>query len=772
MKICGKNFNPAILNRIQSVVEAEPNISRHGLSMKVCEWLDWTGRNGKPKAMSCRVALLRLHRNGQIKLPSTISKASLFKALEPQDVSVEVAKVDCLFVELGRIEIVPVDSSNRELSVLWNTIMDRHHYLGSGPLCGAQIRYLIKSPAHGWLGGLSFSAAAWRLETRDKWIGWSENARRENLFQVVNNSRFLIAPGVRVPHLASHVLSSCVKRLGRDWQERYGYTPVLLETFVEQSRFRGTCYRAANWQHVGETKGRGRQDSDQACEVPVKDVFLYPLQADFKVVLCKEAAPVVKPLLAQIAPVDWAEEEFGNIDLGDERLSRRLVTIARDFYARPQASIPQACQTRAKTKAAYRLFDHPETHMDILLSQHYTATVNRCKAENIVLAVQDTTTLNYSAHPATADLGLIGSRKDGGAIGLLVHDTMAFNPEGVPLGLLDVQSWVRDPEEFGKKTKRHELPIEEKESNKWLKSFEKVAVAQRECPDTTFVSIGDREADIYELFMMATTDHAAPKLLVRAEQNRVLTEEQGHLWEHLGFLDAVGIQEIHIPRQGKRNARTAQLEIRFAEVNLKPPKRKQKLAPLRIWAVKALEINTPENVEPLEWMLLTTCPVTNFDQAVEKLAWYAKRWGIEIYHRTLKSGCKIEERQLGQADRIEACLAVDMVVAWRILHLTKLGRDTPDVPCTVFFEDSEWKALVAYIKQDTIPPEAPPTLREATRMVASLGGFLGRKCDGDPGTKSLWLGLQRVDDLAGMWRVLMAYVQSNHKPPHTKPTYG
>ena len=504
----------------------------------------------------------------------------------------------------------------------------------------------------------------------------------------------------------------------------------------------------------------------------MKDVFLYPLQADFKVVLCKEAAPVVKPLLAQIAPVDWAEEEFGNIDLGDERLSRRLVTIARDFYARPQASIPQACQTRAKTKAAYRLFDHPETHMDILLSQHYTATVNRCKAENIVLAVQDTTTLNYSAHPATADLGLIGSRKDGGAIGLLVHDTMAFNPEGVPLGLLDVQSWVRDPEEFGKKTKRHELPIEEKESNKWLKSFEKVAVAQRECPDTTFVSIGDREADIYELFMMATTDHAAPKLLVRAEQNRVLTEEQGHLWEHLGFLDAVGIQEIHIPRQGKRNARTAQLEIRFAEVNLKPPKRKQKLAPLRIWAVKALEINTPENVEPLEWMLLTTCPVTNFDQAVEKLAWYAKRWGIEIYHRTLKSGCKIEERQLGQADRIEACLAVDMVVAWRILHLTKLGRDTPDVPCTVFFEDSEWKALVAYIKQDTIPPEAPPTLREATRMVASLGGFLGRKCDGDPGTKSLWLGLQRVDDLAGMWRVLMAYVQSNHKPPHTKPTYG
>ena len=171
-------------------------------------------------------------------------------------------------------------------------------------------------------------------------------------------------------------------------------------------------------------------------------------------------------------------------------------------------------------------------------------------------------------------------------------------------------------------------------------------------------------------------------------------------------------------------------------------------------------------------MLLTTWPVAEFDQAVEKLGWYAKRWGIEVYHRTLKSGCKIEERQLGQADRIEACLAVDLVVAWRIHYLTKLGRDTPDVPCTVYFEETEWKALVAYIKQDPVPPDKPPTLREATRMVAGLGGFLGRKSDGDPGTKSLWIGLQRLDDLAGMWRVLMAYTQSNRKPSDAKPTYG
>jgi hypothetical protein len=350
---------------------------------------------------------------------------------------------------------------------------------------------------------------------------------------------------------------------------------------------------------------------------------------------------------------------------------------------------------------------------------------------------------------------------------------MAFSVDGVPLGLLDVQSWARPPEDFGKKAKRHDLPIEEKESNKWLKSYNKVAAAQRACPDTTFVSVGDREADIYELFTLATADPTAPKLLVRAEQDRMLTDGQGHLWQHLENLEAAGSQELHVPRQGNRKSRIAHLAVRFAEVELKPPKRKQKLAPLRIWAVLAQEINAPEDITPLEWMLLTTCPVINFDQAVEKLSWYAKRWGIEVYHRTLKSGCQIEQRQLGHAERIEACLAIDMVVAWRIHHLTKLGRETPDVPCTVFFEEAEWKALVAYITNNPSPPTEPPTLREATRMVSSLGGFLGRKCDGEPGTKSLWLGLQRLDDLAGMWTVMVNHIQSKPNPTLSRnPTYG
>jgi hypothetical protein len=347
---------------------------------------------------------------------------------------------------------------------------------------------------------------------------------------------------------------------------------------------------------------------------------------------------------------------------------------------------------------------------------------------------------------------------------------MAFDLEGTPLGLLDVQCWARDPKDFGKKKLRHELPINEKESYKWLHSYQKVAEAQKKCPQTTFVSVADREADIYELFKLALEESKGPKLVVRAVQNRCLTNEQGHIWDRMEKEPVAGIQQIHVPRRRSRAARVAELEVRFARLTLKAPQRKQELGELGVWAVSAREQRPLEAIEPIEWMLLTTCEVDSFEQAIEVLAWYTRRWGIEVYHRTLKSGCKIEERQLGAADRIEACLAIDMVVAWRIFHLTKLGREIPDVPCTVFFEEAEWKALVAYITQNPVPPAHPPTLREATRMVAGLGGFLGRKCDGEPGTKSLWLGLQRLDDMTFMYKVLVPH--PSYPPVSSNPRYG
>ena len=268
------------------------------------------------------------------------------------------------------------------------------------------------------------------------------------------------------------------------------------------------------------------------------------------------------------------------------------------------------------------------------------------------------------------------------------------------------------------------------------------------------VSVGDREADIYELFQLALENPTGPKLLVRAEQDRLLADGQGHLWPFLAQQPLAAIHEIRIPRRGSRTARDACLEIRFAKLQLNPPQAKPHLKRLTMSAVLAQEVDVPEGIEAVCWMLLTTCEVSDSSQAIEKLTWYTRRWGIEIYHRTLKSGCKIEERQLGSACRIEACLAVDMVVAWRVFYLVKLGRETPDVFCTVFFEEAEWKALCTHITKNPVPPAQPLSLREAMRMVATLGGFLGRKGDGEPGTKSIWLGLQHLDDLAAMWKFM------------------
>lgn len=773
MVVCGQSFSPGILERIDTMLKHEPQLSRRALSRRVCEWLNWRSANGRLKTMSCRVALGRLARKGVLDLPAAQPLRMRQARATPTQALPEVGAVKAPLAELGRIELVLVRSRHSRASRLWGQLMQRYHYLGAGPLCGAQLRYLVRSQRYGIVGAAAFSAAAWRVRAREQFIGWTDRARTANLNAAVANSRFLIVPQVQVPHLASHVLGLCARHLPQHWEARYGVRPVLLETFVERRRFRGTSYRAANWQHVGTTCGRGRQDRSHTQAVAVKDIYLYPLQHDWRERLHAVAPEARAPSAAceqQRAP-DWAAEELGAAQLGDARLKTRLLGLARDFYARPRAQIPQACGSRAKAKAAYRFFDHPRTTMDAILQSHYEATGTRMSEHPVVLAVQDTTSLNYNSQPAIENLGPIGTRADTW-LGLMVHDTMAFTPEGLALGLIDVQCWARDAKEFGKKHRRKSLPIEAKESRKWLKSVRAAAQLQARCPNTMVVSVGDREADIFELFDLARTLPHAPQLLVRAEQNRALTEEQGKLWEHLAGQAIAGYQQLQVPRRNKRPARIAKMAISYARVGLKAPQRIARLKPVMGWAVWAREIEAPEGIEPLEWMLLTTCAVNRFEQAIEKIAWYAARWGIEVYHRTLKSGCKIETRQLGSADRIEACLAIDMVVAWRILHLSKLGREHPDVPCTVYFTEAEWKALLTYINRSAVLPDTPPTLREATRMVASLGGFLGRKCDGEPGTQTLWLGLQRLDDLTAMYQIVINALARSPPTVSSHHTYG
>jgi len=739
-----RTFSDEILARIGKTVEAEPDLSRRQLSLRVCEWMDWRNSAGRLQEMSCRKALLRLHERGLIRL-APLTKRYPFQAAAAVSEPPPIATVACSLAQLGEVEILQV--ACRAHSALWRALMDAHHYLKSGPLCGAQLRYLIRSERYGWLGGLSYSACARRVEARDRWIGWPEEARRRNQHLVVNNSRFLIAPTVKVKHLASHVLARCQGQLVADWEAVYHYRPVLLETYVERGRFAGTCYRAANWRSIGVTGGRGRQGTGAR----IKDIYVMALAPAWQAALCRGAEGTVRlrPEAPVRAPRDWIEAELGGARLGDTRLTARLLQLSGMFYAKPTANIPAACGSGKATKAAYRFLDNAAVDWRAILRAHSEATEERIREHRLVLVAQDTTTLNYSTHPQTQGLGPIGTDSEK-VRGLMVHDTLAMTPRGTPLGLLDVQCWARDG--IGSRQQRHDKPIEDKESWKWVESYQAVSAVQQRCRNTCLVVVGDREADIHEVFAAHAQSAQGAQLLIRAERSRnrkVIDDSHSCelLWTTLEQQAVIGTRALLVPPSEQRAARQATLAVRTAAVTLRPPQRKKHLPSVRVWAVLAREIDPPAPVDALEWMLLTTCAVRHREDAYERLEWYARRWGIEVYHRILKSGCRVEARQLEQARRLQNCLAIDMVVAWRIHYLTTLGRETPDVPCTVYFTASEWKALTTFTSHTKTPPATPPSLNEAVRLLGKLGGHLGRAHDGEPGSEVLWRGMARLADI-------------------------
>jgi hypothetical protein len=749
MEVNGKIFTKPLITEIRRIIAKEPEISRCELSRRVCKIMDWYSANGKSQDMSCRKALLTLARKKAIELPMQKQSYS-FQKKRAHTLDYKIAEFKGELCDFGTIIIEDITSRYSKDSKIWFDLLDQYHYLGSGTLCGSQIRYIVKSSEHGYIGALAFSSATYKSKARDDYIGWSEGARRENIKFLISNDRFLIIPTVKVANLASHIMSEVLSRLPSDWEKRYAVRPLLIESYVDPSRFTGSSYKASNWVEIGYTSGRR--------DGVAKKIFIYKLNRNWRKHLCHETVAELGSMEAIEDASHWAEQEFGRVRFYDNRLKERLYTIAQDFYNDPEAGIPQACGNRARSIGAYRFFQNKKVTMDVLLDSHTEATIDRIKEHNVVLAPQDTTTLNYSAHPLTEGLGPV-NKVDDNNIGLLLHDTLAFTEDGTPLGVIDAQCWARDPEDKGKSQRRKELPIEQKESMKWLRSFQKLSEIQKLCPETMLVSIGDREADIYELFHEALSNSQVPKLLVRSERTRKRKVEQEELWDFMSRQNIAGTIKIHIPRRSIKKAREALLDIRFAEVALTPPKRYSTNEPLKIWAVYLLE---QSEEMPIEWMLLTTAAVNTFEDAQKIVEWYSGRWGIEVYHRVLKSGCRIKDRQLGNAEHIETSLGIDMVVAWRIYHMTMLGRETPNSPCTVFFKDVEWKALYSYVNKTPLAPQETPTLQEAIMMLGQIGGHLGRKSDGPPGTQTLWRGLQRLDTATEMYVIF-----TDKSPPAT-----
>jgi len=444
--------------------------------------------------------------------------------------------------------------------------------------------------------------------------------------------------------------------------------------------------------------------------------------------------------------------EFENAQLGDQRLTKRLCRLAECFQHQPQASIPAATGSWGQACGAYRFFDNAEVDPADILASHTKRTLARAQTETLMLAVADTTSLNYSERPNTQGLGPIGNSTDK-AFGLWVQSLLAFTPEGLPLGLLAAHSWARDPEQFGANHQRNQKPIEAKESYKWLRSYQVVQALAVHTPHTRWVMVADREADIYELFESAMGQPAGPELLIRLQHNRALEKPARRLLAHLARQPQVGTLMVAVPRKKNQPARRAKLELRFAPVRLRAPQLKSKRGPLALWAIEAREMHPPRGVTPICWRLLTTLAVHTLKHAIEKVQWYCIRWGIEVFHKVLKSACAVEEAQLEEAQRLQRLITVRLVVAWRVMWLDRLGREQAAAPISEILEEAEWKLLYAAVHRTSRLPRKKPTVREGVRWIAQMGGFLGRKGDGEPGSQTLARGLARLDAISFGWKL-------------------
>lgn len=486
-------------------------------------------------------------------------------------------------------------------------------------------------------------------------------------------------------------------------------------------------------------------------------------------------------VIEELTKKNEAREEARAIELelefNDKRLEQRFATILSDLSERPTASLSAACGGYAELYAAYRFFNNKKVTFENVLAPHIESSLARMREHPVVILAQDTTEIDLT-RPQQQVQGA-GTLDGNSRFGLFLHPLLAFTPEGTPLGLSYAEAWTRSdkPKQEDESQKRNgnelkRIPIEEKESYRWVESYRQGCLTAAELPDTQTVVVADSEADIYELLQESQQEPRQADWIVRACQNRALKKEndpdaqaENRLRERVMANDVLFTQVITVRgRQAKvscetrgrrqpRESRVAEVEVRAGQVTLRPPWRPdRKLQPVTVNVVLVSEINPPAGDTPVEWMLLTSLPVGGVEQARTVVQYYCVRWMSEVYFRTLKSGCRVEARRFEHIDRVLPCLAVYMIVAWRTLYVCHLGREFPEISCEAVFEPAEWKSVYKVIHKKPAPQE-PPTLQEMVRTVAQLGGYVNRPRSDEPGPQTVWLGLQRAYDIATCWRL-------------------
>jgi len=428
----------------------------------------------------------------------------------------------------------------------------------------------------------------------------------------------------------------------------------------------------------------------------------------------------------------WAETEFKNLDLGDKRIQKRAIKLLNSFSKSPKLSIPKSCQGWAETQAAYRFYANDSVTWDKLLQPHVDQVEQRINIgkEPIILCIQDTTELNFNGQEAEG----LGRLSYDAQRGMYLHPTFCITPDRIPLGISDAWMWAR-----GKTKEEDQKNLIIKESDRWIEGYERVAEMASRCPESRLVYVADRESDILNL-MTRSQDLGFPAdWLIRAKHNRNLSKEE-KLWDSVEKQEVIGELAFVKPRRKKYKSRRVRQEIKVLRCKL-PVKGSQDI---EITLIQAKEINPPAGESPLIWRLLSNRKVETAEEANEVIDWYRCRWEIEMFFDVLKVGCQVEKLQLCSKERIKKALVMAMLVTWRVMYLMRLGRVCPDLPAELIFDPLEWRS--SYILLAKPIPEKMPTLDAVLRNLAALGGFLGRKSDGDPGSKSIWIGFQRIQD--------------------------
>ena len=447
--------------------------------------------------------------------------------------------------------------------------------------------------------------------------------------------------------------------------------------------------------------------------------------------------------------------ELDGIDLGDERLNKRSKKILTGLAEAPELSINASFNGWSETHATYRFFSNDSFGPEKIREPHVEATKDRARKYPVVLAAQDTTEGDYTMHPPKDARHLNCVKRKG----LYMHTVLVATPDRLALGVLHTKYFDRAEDSLGRTKERNTLPIEQKESHRWLEGYRTATALAQACPDTMVVNVADREADIYDIFVEAQkTTGVKAEYVIRAKEDRSTLERNPSVGPHafrkvkdeVAASKCLATRTISLPETAKRKARQATVEIRALRVTVKPPHARSHLPAITHQVVLVAEVGGPGDGSDVCWLLLTTLPIDTLEEVERVIEYYCGRWVIEIYFRTLKSGCRIEQIQLETLDRLKRCLAFYEIIAWRILYLTHLNRTTPNVPCTAVFTNSEWKSVWSVVKRKPLPKKIP-RLDEIVKLVAQLGGYNNRPQEPPPGPQTLWMGLRKVSNLAVAW---------------------